>query len=223
METQSCLSSFTKTWKQGTRGCIEENRGYRQWEVSSVKASLIFFNEQKAEERCNVLLHASACIGQCFFLTEPSPGRLAWDQRVMSTETESFSAVPVFRGSGPRTYKHIRQGICIQHKPQSCGKTHATSRLCAESNRRAWIELAAGCRLLPFILRPLSVMAATQRWRRKEKRGVRGGERGISAASVMTNGRWHQTPATVPMNNSLLWSRHITVSATGSYLNVDCR
>lgn len=57
----------------------------------------------------------------------PSPGRPPWVQRVMCTETESFNAVPVFRCSGPRTYKHtvshlIRQGICIQQKPQLCGK-----------------------------------------------------------------------------------------------------
>lgn len=81
---------------------------------------------KSVRERCNVLLHASACRGQCvFFWTELSPGRLAWDRRVMCTETESFSAVPVFRGVETQS----TEAFAFKMNLMSCGETHATSRV----------------------------------------------------------------------------------------------
>lgn len=90
MEKHSGFFSFTSHGNKEPDVAWRKT-GYRQWEVSSREASLIFFNEQK-QERFNVMLHASVCRGQCFvlflfFLTEPSPGRLARVRRVMCTET----------------------------------------------------------------------------------------------------------------------------------------
>lgn len=136
VETQSGFFSFTKTRQRGARGCIGENRGYRQWEASSRKASLIFFNEHKQEKRCYVLLHASACRGQVFsdiFFLQPPPEGHVGVQQVMLAATESFiSSVLRLRTGNLQTHcqsptKAFAFNINLGHVE----KTHATSRLCA--------------------------------------------------------------------------------------------
>lgn len=145
----------------------------RQWEVSSCKASLIFFNEWKQErDLMCCFMQARAQVSAAF--TEPSPRRLARAQQVMCAETESFSSVPVFWGWGPRTYKHT-----VSHPPRHLHS--AQTGIMWEKNimqqagflRYIYFTINVpdckilGCMrlVLPLILRPLS---AIQHWRKKK-------------------------------------------------------
>lgn len=170
METHSGLFSFTKTRQQGTRGCTEENRGCRQWEVSSCKASLIFFNEQKQErDLMCCFMQVRAEVSVVFF--EPSPwvtgrgsaGRVHWDWVIWCCASVSRPRPKNFQTHRQSSAKAFAFNINLSRVEKSCNK-QALRSIHVASNRRAKIQ-TAGCCLLPLILRPLSV--------KKEKGEVR--------------------------------------------------
>lgn len=136
-----------------------------------------------------MLLHASACRGQCFFYWAfpwASGKGFSGSYALRLTHLVVCKCFEAPAQELTNTLSVIRQGICIQHKPQSCGKTHATSRLCAVymysiryTCQIEQLKMQQASVLLPLILRPLSVTQQHSIGEEKKKKGS-GGERRIS-------------------------------------------
>lgn len=126
-----------------------------------------------------MLLHAGACRGQCVFF-------FFFYQRLPLGDYLGISGLcalrlrhlePLFRGSGARTYKHTvshsAKAFAFNINLSHVEKTHATSRLCAAHMQHpCYMQFSSSrcCCSLPLILRPLSVMVATQRGEGRERK-----------------------------------------------------
>ena len=105
--------------------------------------------------------------------------------------------VPCLRFEAPRRETHCQScGICIQHKPQSCGKVMQQAgfmqHMCIYQKLQE-----PGRSTLPLRLRPLSVTAATRR------RGGEGRKGGVGMRDGFYNDKWGLELTTVPIYNSL--------------------
>ena len=111
-----------------------------------------------------------------FFLSEASPGRLSGDQRVMCTETEAFRAI-VSRLWCKNLQTHcqsLRQGICIQHQPQSCGKNACNKQALCSTHVASMLHAIQQLKMLLFITFNIATIVCdggdTARRRKREKR-----------------------------------------------------